>query len=74
MWFRGDGLDLVQKILGGSVTEAAYEVANIIGIDTRSACPPAYRCSEIKAQQDELKRTASRKTRRTGKHSKPKTS
>ncbi|ALE23004.1 DUF927 domain-containing protein [Proteus mirabilis] len=51
----GDGLDLVQKILGGSVTEAAYEVANIIGIDTRSACPPAYRCSEIKAQQDELK-------------------
>lgn len=51
----GDGLDLVQKILGGSVTEAAYEVANIIGIDTRSACPPAYRRSEIKAQQDELK-------------------
>ncbi|EPB3802340.1 DUF927 domain-containing protein [Proteus mirabilis] len=51
----GDGLDLVQRVLGVSVTEAAKEVANIIGIDTRSACPPAYRRSEIKAQQDELK-------------------
>ncbi|EPJ9199891.1 DUF927 domain-containing protein [Proteus mirabilis] len=51
----GYGLDLVQRVLGVSVTEAAKEVANIIGIDTRSACPPAYRRSEIKAQQDELK-------------------
>lgn len=51
----GDGLDLVQRVLGVSVTEAAKEVANIIGIDTRSACPAAYRRSEIKVQQDELK-------------------
>ncbi|MEQ5272775.1 DUF927 domain-containing protein [Proteus terrae] len=51
----GDGLDLVQRVLGGSVTEAAYEVANIIGIDTRSEHPPAYRSHEVKAQQDALK-------------------
>ncbi|WP_272663336.1 TOPRIM and DUF927 domain-containing protein [Providencia sp. PROV134] len=51
----GDGLDLVQRVLGGSVTEAAYEVAGMIGIDTRSDNPPAYRSHEIKAQQDALK-------------------
>ncbi|MFO3760434.1 DUF927 domain-containing protein [Providencia huaxiensis] len=51
----GDGLDLVQRVLGGSVTEAAYEVAGIIGIDTRSDNPPAYRSHEVKAQQDALK-------------------
>ncbi|OAT22810.1 TOPRIM and DUF927 domain-containing protein [Proteus myxofaciens] len=51
----GDGLDLVQRVLGGSVTEAAYEVANIIGIDTCSDIPPAYRSHEVKAQQDALK-------------------
>lgn len=51
----GDGLDLVQRILGGSVTEAAQEVAGIIGIDTRSDNPPAYRSHEVKAQQDALK-------------------
>ncbi|WP_424765240.1 DUF927 domain-containing protein [Proteus mirabilis] len=47
----GDGLDLVQKILGGSVTEAAQEVASIIGIDTRSDNPPTYSSDEVKAQQ-----------------------
>lgn len=51
----GDGLDLVQRVLGGSVTEAAYEVAGMIGIDTRSDNPPAYRSHEVKAQQDTLK-------------------
>lgn len=51
----GDGLDLVQRVLGGSVTEAAYEVAGMIGIDTRSGNPPAYRSHEVKAQQDALK-------------------
>ena len=51
----GDGLDLVQRILGGSVTEAAHEVAGIIGIDTRSDNPPAYRNHEVKEQQDALK-------------------
>ncbi|VEB68137.1 DNA primase TraC [Providencia rustigianii] len=51
----GDGLDLVQRILGGSVTEAAQEVAGIIGIDTRSDNPPAYCNHEVKAQQDALK-------------------
>ncbi|WP_336431930.1 DUF927 domain-containing protein [Providencia rettgeri] len=51
----GDGLDLVQRVLGGSVTEAAYEVAGMIGIDTRSDNPPAYRSYEVKAQQDALK-------------------
>lgn len=51
----GDGLDLVQRVLGGSVTEAAYEVAGMIGIDTRSDNPPAYRSHEVKAQQDALK-------------------
>ncbi|MDH2395335.1 DUF927 domain-containing protein [Providencia rettgeri] len=51
----GDGLDLVQRVLGGSVTEAAYEVAGMIGIDTRSGNPPAYRSYEVKAQQDALK-------------------
>ncbi|ELZ5938888.1 toprim domain-containing protein [Providencia stuartii] len=48
----GDGLDLVQKILGGSVTEAAQEVASIIGIDTRSDNPPTYSSDEVKAQQE----------------------
>ncbi|HEM7134790.1 TPA: DNA primase, partial [Providencia rettgeri] len=51
----GDGLDLVQRVLGGSVTEAAYEVAGMIGIDTRSDNPPAYRSHEVKAQQGALK-------------------
>ncbi|WP_275075470.1 TOPRIM and DUF927 domain-containing protein [Providencia rettgeri] len=51
----GDGLDLVQRVLGGSVTEAAYEVAGMIGIDTRSDNPPAYRSHEVKAQRDALK-------------------
>ncbi|EJD6672377.1 DUF927 domain-containing protein [Providencia rettgeri] len=51
----GDGLDLVQRVLGGCVTEAAYEVAGMIGIDTRSDNPPAYRSHEVKAQQDALK-------------------
>lgn len=51
----GDGLDLVQRVLGGSVTEAAYEVAGMIGIDTSSDNPPAYRSHEVKAQQDALK-------------------
>ncbi|MGC4882198.1 DUF927 domain-containing protein [Providencia hangzhouensis] len=51
----GDGLDLVQRVLGGSVTEAAYEVAGMIGIDTRSDNPPAYLSHEVKAQQDALK-------------------
>ncbi|WIF71420.1 DUF927 domain-containing protein [Proteus vulgaris] len=51
----GDGLDLVQRVLGGSVTDAAHEVASIIGIDTRSEHPPAYRSHEVKAQQDALK-------------------
>ncbi|MCY0800505.1 DUF927 domain-containing protein [Providencia rettgeri] len=48
----GDGLDLVQRVLGGSVTEAAYEVAGMIGIDTRSDNPPAYNTAETKAQQE----------------------
>ncbi|MCX2588734.1 DUF927 domain-containing protein [Proteus penneri] len=51
----GDGLDLVQRVLGVSVTEAAKEVAGMIGIDTRSDIPPAYRSHEVKAQQDALK-------------------
>ncbi|AMG66546.1 TOPRIM and DUF927 domain-containing protein [Providencia stuartii] len=48
----GDGLDLVQRVLGGSVTEAAYEVAGMIGIDTRSDNPLAYNTAETKAQQE----------------------
>ncbi|MEK2482881.1 DUF927 domain-containing protein [Providencia stuartii] len=48
----GDGLDLIQRIFGGSVTEAAYEVAGMIGIDTRSDNPPAYNTAETKAQQE----------------------
>ncbi|NBM54601.1 DUF927 domain-containing protein [Proteus sp. G2669] len=51
----GDGLDLVQRVLGVSVTEVAKEVAGMIGIDTRSDIPPAYRSHEVKAQQDALK-------------------
>ncbi|WP_235525488.1 primase-helicase zinc-binding domain-containing protein [Photorhabdus heterorhabditis] len=47
----GDGLNLVQRVLKVSVTEAAQEVANIIGIDTRSNNPPAYNSNEIKTQQ-----------------------
>ena len=50
----GDGLDLVQRIAGGSVTEAAYRVAEIIGIDTRSDNPPTYHNHEAKAQAQEL--------------------
>ncbi|MGL5953206.1 MAG: DUF927 domain-containing protein [Providencia rustigianii] len=48
----GDGLDLIQRIFGGSVTEAAQEVASIIGIDTRSDNPPTYSSDEAKAQQE----------------------
>ncbi|MEX6313320.1 primase-helicase zinc-binding domain-containing protein [Providencia manganoxydans] len=48
----GDGLDLIQRIFGGSVTEAAQEVASIIGIDTRSDNPPTYSSDEVKAQQE----------------------
>lgn len=51
----GDGLDLVQRVLGVSVTEAAKEVAGMIGIDTRSEYPPAYRSHKVKAQQDALR-------------------
>jgi putative DNA primase/helicase len=51
----GDGLDLVQRVLGVSVTEAAKEVAGMIGIDTRSNIPPAYRSHEVKAQQGALR-------------------
>lgn len=51
----GDGLDLVQRVLGVSVTEAAKEVAGMIGIDTRPENPPAYRSHEVKAQQDALR-------------------
>ncbi|MEX9815381.1 DUF927 domain-containing protein [Providencia rettgeri] len=51
----GDGLDLAQLIMGCDVTTAAKEVAAIIGIDTRSDNPPAYRSHEIKAQQGALK-------------------
>lgn len=48
----GDGLDLVQRVIGGSVKEAAYEVAGMIGIDTRSDNPPTYSSDEVKAQQE----------------------
>ncbi|WP_407901407.1 DUF927 domain-containing protein [Providencia rustigianii] len=48
----GDGLDLVQRVLGVSVTEAAKAVADIIGIDTRSANPPVYCNDDVKAQQE----------------------
>jgi putative DNA primase/helicase len=51
----GDGLDLVQRVLGVSVTEAAKEVAGMIGIDTHSECPPAYCIHEVKVQQDVLR-------------------
>lgn len=51
----GDGLDLVQRVLGVSVTEAAKEVAGMIGIDTRSNIPPAYRSHEVKALQGALR-------------------
>ncbi len=51
----GDGLDLVQLVLGVDVTEAAKEVAGIIGIDTRSDNPPAYNRHEVKAQQEVLR-------------------
>lgn len=51
----GDGLDLVQRVLGVSVTEAAKEVAGMIGIDTHSEYPPVYRSHEVKEQQDVLR-------------------
>ncbi|ETT07423.1 MULTISPECIES: TOPRIM and DUF927 domain-containing protein [Providencia] len=51
----GDGLDLVQRVLGGSVTEAAYEVAGMIGIDTRSDNPPAHHSHEVKSNQEALR-------------------
>ncbi|HFD6681925.1 TPA: DUF927 domain-containing protein [Providencia alcalifaciens] len=51
----GDGLDLVQRVLGVSVTEAAKAVADIIGIDTRSANSPVYCNDDGKAQQEALR-------------------
>lgn len=48
----GDGLDLVQRVLGVRVTEAAKAVADIIGIDTRSANPPVCCNDDVKAQQE----------------------
>jgi putative DNA primase/helicase len=47
----GDGLDLVQRVLGVGVTEAAKEVAGLIGIDTRSNNPPARKDTQIKTRQ-----------------------
>lgn len=48
----GDGLDLVQRVLGVGVTEAAKEVAGIIGIDSRSDHQPASERTQIKTQQE----------------------
>ncbi|PHM23357.1 DUF5906 domain-containing protein [Xenorhabdus ehlersii] len=52
----GDGLDLVQRVLKVSVTEAAQEVANIIGIDTRSDYQPSRNEAQIQAQQAQHKK------------------
>ncbi|KGP43398.1 TOPRIM and DUF927 domain-containing protein [Morganella morganii] len=51
----GDGLDLVQRVLGVGVTEAAREVAGIIGIDTRSDHQPARERTPVSAQQQSHK-------------------
>lgn len=51
----GDGLDLVQRVLGVGVTEAAKEVAGIIGIDTRSDHQPASERTQVKTQQESHK-------------------
>lgn len=51
----GDGLDLVQRVLGVGVTEAAKEVAGIIGIDTRSDHQPARERTPVSAQQQSHK-------------------
>lgn len=51
----GDGLDLVQRVLGVGVTEAAKEVAGIIGIDTRSDHQPARERTPVSAQQESHK-------------------
>ncbi|KJF78435.1 DNA primase [Morganella morganii] len=48
----GDGLDLVQRVLGVGVTEAAKEVAGIIGIDTRSDHLPAREQISVNGQQE----------------------
>lgn len=51
----GDGLDLAQRVMGGSVTEVAYKLADMIGIDTRSAYPSSYCNHEVKARQVALR-------------------
>lgn len=53
----GDGLALVQRVLGVGVTEAAKEVAGIIGIDTRSDHLPASERIQVKTQQENHKAT-----------------
>ncbi len=57
----GDGLDLVQRVLGVGVTEAAREVAGIIGIDTRSDHQPARERTQVSAQQQSHKTTQQQK-------------
>ncbi|WP_025151656.1 DUF927 domain-containing protein [Morganella morganii] len=51
----GDGLDLVQRVLGVGVTEAAKEIAGIIGIDTRSDHQPARERTQDSMQQQSHK-------------------
>ncbi|HHN8425024.1 TPA: primase-helicase zinc-binding domain-containing protein, partial [Morganella morganii] len=51
----GDGLDLVQRVLGVGVTEAAKEIAGIIGIDTRSDHQPARERTQDTMQQQSHK-------------------
>lgn len=51
----GDGLDLVQRVLGVGVTEAAKEIAGIIGIDTRSDHQPARERTQDDMQQQSHK-------------------
>lgn len=48
----GDGLALVQRVLGVGVTEAAKEVAGIIGIDARSDHLPAREQIPVNGQQE----------------------
>ncbi|EMH1415423.1 DUF927 domain-containing protein [Morganella morganii] len=60
----GDGLDLVQRVLGVGVTEAAKEVAGIIGIDTRSDHQPARERTPVSAQQQSHKAAQQQKEAR----------
>ncbi|MGM1343545.1 TOPRIM and DUF927 domain-containing protein [Morganella morganii] len=60
----GDGLDLVQRVLGVGVTEAAKEVAGIIGIDIRSDHQPARERTPVSAQQQSHKAAQQQKEAR----------